>query len=124
MIFDYPPSLPAKDYAGFAYMSSRVKLEFGARGDPWPTEKREIVSYAAQEFPDFFEAPACSVDVLALRRTFWEKATCATTPITLTATSNPRRRHTSPGTTMTSRRWPWTPTTAGKSAAMKDAELR
>jgi hypothetical protein len=75
LIFDYPPSLPESDYAGFAYMSRRAKLEFGARGDPWPTEKREIVSYAAQEFPDFFEAPACTVDVLALRRTFWEKAT-------------------------------------------------
>nr|HAQ91925.1 nucleotidyl transferase AbiEii/AbiGii toxin family protein [Afipia sp.] len=75
LIFEYPVSLPEKDYSGFAYMSSRVKLEFGARGEPWPTEKREIVSYAAQEFPDFFEAPACSVDVLALRRTFWEKAT-------------------------------------------------
>ena len=43
LIFEYPVSLPEKDYSGFAYMSSRVKLEFGARGDPWPTEKREIV---------------------------------------------------------------------------------
>jgi hypothetical protein len=75
LIFEYPVSLRKSDYVGFAYMSSRVKLEFGARGDPWPTEKREIVSYAAQEYPDFFEEPACSVDVLALRRTFWEKAT-------------------------------------------------
>jgi hypothetical protein len=75
LIFYYPPSLPAKDYAGFAYMSRSVKLEVGARGDPWPTEKREIISYVAQEFPDFFEEPACSVNVLALRRTFWEKAT-------------------------------------------------
>jgi transcriptional regulator with XRE-family HTH domain len=70
LIFEYPVSLPENDYAGFAYMSSSVKLELGARGDPWPIEKREIVSYAAQEFPDFFEAPGCSVDVLALRRTF------------------------------------------------------
>lgn len=75
LIFEYPASLSDKDYAGFAYMSRRVKLEFGARGDPWPTEKRQIESYAAQEFPDLFEEPACSVDVLALRRTFWEKAT-------------------------------------------------
>jgi hypothetical protein len=75
LIFEYPVSLAETDYAGFAYMNRRVKLEFGARGDPWPTEKREITPYAAQEFPDFFEAPACTVDVLALRRTFWEKAT-------------------------------------------------
>jgi hypothetical protein len=75
LIFEYPASLAANDYAGFAYMSRRVKLEFGARGDPWPTEKRDIVPYAAQEFPDFFEEPACTVDVPALQRTFWEKAT-------------------------------------------------
>jgi Nucleotidyl transferase AbiEii toxin, Type IV TA system len=75
LIFEYPRSLSERDYAGFAYISRRVKLEFGARGDLWPTEKREITSYAAEEFPDFFEAPSCSVDVLSLRRTFWEKAT-------------------------------------------------
>ncbi|WP_458758595.1 nucleotidyl transferase AbiEii/AbiGii toxin family protein [Afipia sp. TerB] len=75
LIFEYPSSLAAGDYAGFAYMSRRVKLEFGARGDPWPIEKRQIESYAAQEFPDLFADPACTVDVLALRRTFWEKAT-------------------------------------------------
>jgi hypothetical protein len=75
LIFEYPRSLPEQDYTGFAYMSRRVKLEFGARGDPWPIEKREIMSYASEEFPDFFEAPSCAVDVLSLRRTFWEKAT-------------------------------------------------
>ena len=52
-----------------------MKLEFGARGDPWPTEKRQIEPYAATEFPAFFEEPSCTVEVLALRRTFWEKAT-------------------------------------------------
>ncbi|VIO68799.1 hypothetical protein CI1B_23630 [Bradyrhizobium ivorense] len=75
LIFEYPSSLSNGDYAGFAYMSRRVKLEFGARGDPWPTEKRQIEPYAAQEFPNLFADPACKVDVLALRRTFWEKAT-------------------------------------------------
>ena len=73
--FEYPPSLNTKDYADLAYMSRRVKLEFGERGDPWPSEKREIRPFAAEEFPDFFEAPTCVVNVLALRRTFWEKAT-------------------------------------------------
>lgn len=75
LMFEYPRSLSDQDYTGFAYMSRRVKLEFGARGDPWPIEKREIMSYASEEFPDFFEAASCSVDVLSLRRTFWEKAT-------------------------------------------------
>lgn len=75
VIFEYPPSLNQKDYADLAYLSRRVKLEFGARGDPWPAEKREIRPYAAEEFRNFFQEPTCVVDVLALRRTFWEKAT-------------------------------------------------
>jgi hypothetical protein len=73
--FHYPSSLGRTDYAGLTYLSPRVKLEFGARGDPWPMERREIQPYAAEEFPDFFELPICAVNVLALRRTFWEKAT-------------------------------------------------
>jgi hypothetical protein len=75
LIFNYPASLDRNDYAGVIYLSRRVKLEFGARGDPWPAEQREIQSYAAEQFPDFFELPSCDVNVLALRRTFWEKAT-------------------------------------------------
>lgn len=75
LLFYYPASLGQSDYAGLTYLSRRVKLEFGARGDAWPMEQRDIQSYAAEEFPDFFESPTCTVDVLALRRTFWEKAT-------------------------------------------------
>ena len=73
--FHYPPSLPTSDYAEMAYITRRVKLEFGARGDPWPTEKRAIQPYAAEEFQDFFEEPRCVVTVLSAGRTFWEKAT-------------------------------------------------
>lgn len=73
--FHYPTALTESDYAGMAYITPRVKLEFGARGDPWPTEQRSIHPYAADEFPDFFESPACTVTVLSARRTFWEKAT-------------------------------------------------
>jgi hypothetical protein len=75
LLFYYPASLSDADYAGLSYLSRRVKLEFGARGDAWPMERRDIQPYAAEEFPDFFGAPICAVDVLALRRTFWEKAT-------------------------------------------------
>jgi hypothetical protein len=75
LIFRYPQSLEAGDYAGLDYISPSVKLECGARGDPWPIEKRVIQPYAAEEYPEFFEAPSVSVDALALRRTFWEKAT-------------------------------------------------
>jgi hypothetical protein len=74
LLFYYPASLSDADYAGLSYLSRRVKLELGARGDAWPMEQREIRPYAAEEFPHFFESPTCTVDVLALRRTFWEKA--------------------------------------------------
>lgn len=73
--FRYPSSLAKRDYADIAYVNPVVRLELGARGDPWPAEKRSIRSYAADERPDVFKAPACEVDTLAVERTFWEKAT-------------------------------------------------
>lgn len=73
--FCYPSSLTERDYAGIAYVNPVVRLELGARGDPWPAEKRVIQPYAAEERPELFEAPACDVDTLAVERTFWEKAT-------------------------------------------------
>lgn len=73
--FHYPPALPEGDYQGMAYITPRVKLELGARGDPWPAEDRDIRPYAAEDFPGFFEQPDTTVTVLSARRTFWEKAT-------------------------------------------------
>jgi len=73
--FHYPTVLPVADYEGMAYITPRVKLELGARGDPWPTEEKVIRSYAAQDYPDFFEEPDITVTVLSAQRTFWEKAT-------------------------------------------------
>jgi hypothetical protein len=73
--FHYPTALPKKEYEGMAYITPRAKLEFGARGDPWPTEEKTIRPYAADDFPGFFEEPDCTVTVLSARRTFWEKAT-------------------------------------------------
>ncbi len=73
--FHYPTALSDAEYGGMAYITPRVRLEFGARGDPWPTEVRVIRSYAAEDYPDFFEDADVSVTVLAAQRTFWEKAT-------------------------------------------------
>ncbi|MDD2870146.1 nucleotidyl transferase AbiEii/AbiGii toxin family protein [Neomegalonema sp.] len=73
--FFYPPTLDPPASANMSYITPRVKLELGARGDPWPTEERVIRPYAAEEYPDFFEDPDCVVTVLSARRTFWEKAT-------------------------------------------------
>ena len=58
-----------------SYIRPQIKLEFGARGEIEPNEKRPIKPYAAEEFPDLFENPVVEVSVLAAERTFWEKAT-------------------------------------------------
>ncbi len=73
--FHYPTALAAAEYESMRYITPRVKLEFGARGDPWPTEERVIRPYAADDYPNFFENPDSTVVVLSARRTFWEKAT-------------------------------------------------
>lgn len=73
--FHYPTALGGAEYESMGYITPRVKLELGARGDPWPTEKRVIRSYAADDYPGFFENPDTTVVVLSARRTFWEKAT-------------------------------------------------
>jgi hypothetical protein len=73
--FHYPNALAAAEYESMGYITPRVKLELGARGDPWPTEERVIRPYAADDYPDFFENPDSTVVVLSARRTFWEKAT-------------------------------------------------
>ena len=73
--FRYPSSLTRRDYADIAYVNPVVRLELGARGDPWPAERRTIRSYAADERPEVFEAPDCEINTLAVERTFWEKAT-------------------------------------------------
>jgi len=73
--FHYPTALPTSEYQGMAYITPRVKLELGARGDPWPTERKVVRPYAAEDFPDFFQDPESTVTVLSAQRTFWEKAT-------------------------------------------------
>ena len=73
--FSYPKALAPSDYTDIPYIAPNVKLEFGARGDPWPTEERRIQPFAADEFPAFFQEPSCTVTTLSARRTFWEKVT-------------------------------------------------
>lgn len=58
-----------------AYLRPFIRLEMGARGEPWPSELVAIQSFAAEDFPATFTDPACKVKVIAAERTFWEKAT-------------------------------------------------
>lgn len=58
-----------------SYIRPVVRIELGARSDHWPAGTYPLTPYAAEEFPDYFEAPICQVKTLEAERTFWEKAT-------------------------------------------------
>lgn len=60
---------------GTDYIKPRIKLEFGARGEPDPHEPRAIRPYLAEEFPDRLPDAETPVETLSVERTFWEKAT-------------------------------------------------
>lgn len=70
MLFSYPRFGPR---TAPIYLTPVVRLEFGARSDPWPVQTRQIVSIVAEEFPQLFDSPGCSVRALLPERTFWEK---------------------------------------------------
>jgi hypothetical protein len=75
LLFAYPVGLEPRLYGTVGYIRPFVRLEFGCRGDVWPTEKRTIRAYVAEQFPDLFGWAECSVHVLRPERTFWEKVT-------------------------------------------------
>ncbi|MBQ5964675.1 nucleotidyl transferase AbiEii/AbiGii toxin family protein [Massilia sp. ZL223] len=70
ILFNYPSRF--EDNAT-RYLRPRVKIEFGARSDPWPAVQRPIQPIIAELFPKLEIAPV-QVQVLAPERTFWEKA--------------------------------------------------
>jgi hypothetical protein len=72
LLYAYPTSLTE---ATAAYIRPSVRIELGARSDHWPSAQVRIASYVAERFPSTFEAPDFVVKVLAVERTFWEKAT-------------------------------------------------
>jgi hypothetical protein len=72
LLFEYPTSF-TPDATG--YIRRVVKIEMGARADHWPSETKTITPYVAEQFPQGFKAPSCTVKVLSAERTFWEKAT-------------------------------------------------
>lgn len=85
ILFNYPRTgayaagdYRAGDYAvddDAGYIKPRIKLEFGARGDPDPFEDHVIQPYLAEQFPDTLPKAGTSVETLSVERTFWEKAT-------------------------------------------------
>ncbi len=73
LLFAYPRSFGHYDQS--AYVRPTVRLEFGARSDHVPSEKKQIAPYIHTEFPNLIENPTVTVKTLAAERTFWEKAT-------------------------------------------------
>ena len=70
LLFAYP-RLP--NAAAPSYIRPTVKLEFGARSDPWPIGLRPVTPFVAEEFSALFDSPYCTVRALLPERTFWEK---------------------------------------------------
>jgi hypothetical protein len=58
-----------------AYLTPAVKIEFGARSDHWPAEIKMLQSYLAEIIPDAIDDAKVEVNVMDVRRSFWEKAT-------------------------------------------------
>lgn len=52
-----------------------IQLEIGPLASWLPHSEHTITPYAAEDFPDQFDAPLCSVRAIDAERTFWEKAT-------------------------------------------------
>lgn len=71
VLIDYDPLAE-----GSGYVSSTVKLEFGARstGEPWSEHR---ISTDAAEHLDAVDFPMATARVMRVERTFWEKATAA-----------------------------------------------
>jgi hypothetical protein len=72
LLFEYPTTFPQETSS---YLRRAVKIEMGARADHWPCETKTVTPYVAEQFPQGFREPNCTVKVLSAQRTFWEKAT-------------------------------------------------
>jgi len=70
LLFDYPR---LRTPESSTYLRPHVKLEFGARSDPWPVDERLVTSIVAEKFPSLFAEPSCTTRALRPERTFWEK---------------------------------------------------
>jgi hypothetical protein len=71
VLFRYPAGIEE----AAEYVNPVVRLELGARGEPWPAQDGVVVPYAVDVMPEAFEQRSCRVHALAAERTFWEKAT-------------------------------------------------
>ena len=75
ILFHYPQSSQQRADDTLAYLRPNVRLEMGARGEHWPVVDGMVRPYAADDVPNVFQNPDCTVRAAAAERTFWEKAT-------------------------------------------------
>jgi hypothetical protein len=75
LLFAYPLGLEEDLYGLGNYIRPVVRLEFGCRGDVWPSERRPVQPYIVDALPGILTQPNAQVHVLRPERTFWEKAT-------------------------------------------------
>lgn len=68
----YYPSVLAQQLG--SYLASNVLIEFGGRNITEPNEQHIVRPYVTEVVPDL-DFPEASVTVLAIARSFWEKAT-------------------------------------------------
>jgi hypothetical protein len=73
LAFVYPATALTPEAA--AYLRPAVKIEFGARADHEPAERKPVRPYLADALPDALDDPDTEVKVISAVRTFWEKAT-------------------------------------------------
>lgn len=69
LLFRYPAL-----YGGAGYLNPVVRLEFGARSDTDPSAAPEIQPYISEYFPGALPDGVFTVNTVAPKRTFWEKA--------------------------------------------------
>jgi hypothetical protein len=73
------------------YVRRQVKIELGIRSDDWPAESRTVTPYVAESLP-LITPSVIHVRTLAVRRTFWEKATILHAEYHRPLKSKPRER--------------------------------
>ena len=71
LLFQYPSDQASTS----GYVHPILRFEFGVRGVQLPAEDIQIQSYVTEAFPDLLGKTSTTVRVLAVERTFWEKAT-------------------------------------------------
>jgi hypothetical protein len=71
LTFRYPTKEPLR--TGFIH--PQVRLELGSLTDQRPVGLHDVRPWVAEDLPQMFARPSCSVVALEMERTFWEKAT-------------------------------------------------